>query len=158
MLSTHRFILLYFFKEIISCFIYMFRSKFLAYAFLNHIFCGYIFSIKPRIFNIAIDFFYSDIFSSSFLQLQEKTERSNAFSKMYDILDFSNFLYLTQITQYNFFLLLVTENILVLFHHSFQYSPAENKFIESSKLLSFKIKSINSIQKYPHIELCACIL
>ena len=136
----------------------MFRSKFLAYVLLNHIFCGYIFSIKPRIFNIAIDFFYSDIFSSSFLHLLEKTERSNAFSKMYDILDSSNSLYLTQITQHNFFILLVIENILVLFHHSFQYSLGENKFIESSKLLSFKIKSINSIQKYPHIELCACIL
>ena len=136
----------------------MFRSKFLAYVLLNHIFCGYIFSIKPRIFNIAIDFFYSDIFSSSFLHLLEKTERSNAFSKMYDILDSSNSLFLTQITQYNFFILLVIENILVLFHHSFQYSFGENKFIESSKLLSFKIKSINSIQKYPHIELCACIL
>ena len=37
-LFIHRFILLYFFKEIISCFIYIFQFKFLAYVFFNHIF------------------------------------------------------------------------------------------------------------------------
>ena len=46
-------------------------------------------------------------------------ENTNVFSKMYDILGFSKFLYLPQITQYNLFILtfLVMENILVLFYH-----------------------------------------
>ena len=46
------------------------------------------------------------------------------FSKMDDILGFSNFLHLPQITQYNFFILtfLVTENLLVLFYRSFYIS------------------------------------
>ena len=45
----------------------------------------------------------------------------NVFSKRYDILGFSDFLYSSQITQYNFFILifLVIENILVLIYHSF---------------------------------------
>ena len=45
-------------------------------------------------------------------------ERTNAFSIMYDILGFSHFLYLPQIRQNNFFIFLVIENVLVLFHHS----------------------------------------
>ena len=45
-------------------------------------------------------------------------ERINIFSKMYDILGFSNFLYLPQIIEYNFFIFLVIEYILVLFYHS----------------------------------------
>ena len=41
----------------------------------------------------------------------------------------------------------------------FIYSLAENKFIYFNKLLPFNMKSINPIQKYPHIiESCACIL
>ena len=36
---------------------------------------------------------------------------------MYDILGFLNFQYLPQITQYNFFIFLVIENVLVLFYH-----------------------------------------
>ena len=32
-LSTHQFILLYFFKEIVSCFMYIFKSKLLTYIF-----------------------------------------------------------------------------------------------------------------------------
>ena len=41
------------------------------------------------------------------------------FSKRYDILDFSNILYLPPITQYNFCNFLVIENGLVLFYHSY---------------------------------------
>ena len=37
---------------------------------------------------------------------------------MYDILGFLNFLYLLEITQYNFLIFLVIENILVLFYSS----------------------------------------
>ena len=69
------------------------------------------------IFNISIDSFSLNIFLSSFLQLLQIMERTNVFSKRYDILGFSNFI--LQITQYNFFIFLVIENILVLFHHSF---------------------------------------
>ena len=41
--------------------------------------------------------------------------------KMYSILEFSNFLYLPQIMQYNFLIVtfLVIENILVLFYQAF---------------------------------------
>ena len=48
-------------------------------------------------------------------------EITNVFSKMHHLLGFFNLLYLPQIMQYNFFILtfLVTENILVLFYHSF---------------------------------------
>ena len=49
----------------------------------------------------------------------KKIERTNVFSKKYDILEFSNFLYLPQITQYIFFTFLVIKNILVLFYHCF---------------------------------------
>ena len=62
----------------------------------------YIVSIKPRIINISIDPSSLDTISSSFLHLLQITERT-VFSKMYDILGFSNFLYLPQITQYKFF-------------------------------------------------------
>ena len=76
--------------------------------------------IKPRIFNISTDFFSLIFFSSSFLHLVQIIERASVFSMMCDILGFSSFLYLPQITQYNVFLLtfLVIENILVLFYHS----------------------------------------
>ena len=75
--------------------------------------------IKPRIFDISIDSSSLNFFSSSFLHLLGITERTNVFSKMYDILGFSNFLYLPQITKYNFFIFLIIKNILVLFCHSF---------------------------------------
>ena len=73
--------------------------------------------MKPRIFNISIDSSSLNIFSSSLLHLLQTTERT-IFLKMYYILAISNFLYLPEITQYNFFIFLVTENILVLFYHS----------------------------------------
>ena len=60
----------------------------------------------------------SYLFFPSFLHLLHIIERTNVFSKRYDILGFSNSLYLPQITQYNFFILIVFENILVLFYHS----------------------------------------
>ena len=76
------------------------------------------FSIKPRIFNISIDSSFLNVFSHSFLQLQQIIERTKVVSKMYDILGFSNFLYLPQVTQHIFFIVLVIENILVFFYHS----------------------------------------
>ena len=69
------------------------------------------------IFNISIDCSTLNIFSSLFFQIQQITERANVFSKRYNILDFSSFLYLPQITQDNFFTLVI-KNVLVLFHHS----------------------------------------
>ena len=59
--------------------------------------------MKPTIFNISIDSSSFNIFSSPFLHLLQIIERTNVFSKKYDVLGFSNFLYLPQITQYNFF-------------------------------------------------------
>ena len=58
------------------------------------------------------------ILLSSFLHLLQIIEIASVFSKRYDFLGFSNFLYLPQITQYNFFIFLVIENILVLFYRS----------------------------------------
>ena len=72
------------------------------------------------IFNISIDSSSLNIFSSSFLQLLQIIERTSVFSKRYDILGFSNFLYLPQIAQYNFTLFLIIENILALFYHFFR--------------------------------------
>ena len=64
------------------------------------------------IFNISIDSSSLNIFSSLFLyHLLGVIEGTN-------VLDFSNFQYLLQIVQYNFFIFLFIENILVLFYHS----------------------------------------
>ena len=77
---------------------------------------NYIFSIKPKIFNILIDYFPLNSFSLLFLHLLQITERTKKFFYKYDILDFLNFLHLLRITQDNFFIFLVIENILVLFY------------------------------------------
>ena len=76
-------------------------------------------SIKPRTFNISIHSSSLNNFSSSLLHLLQITERTNVFSNRYDILGFLNLLYLPQITQNNFFIVLVIGNILVLFYRSF---------------------------------------
>ena len=47
---------------------------------------------------MLIDSSSLNIFSSSFLHLLQVIESTNVFYKMYDVLDFSNFLYLPQIT------------------------------------------------------------
>ena len=66
---------------------------------------------------------------------------------MYDILNFSNSL-LTQITQYNFFILtfLVIKKKIYIIFLFFLYSLGEKKFVYSNKLLTFGMKSINTIQ------------
>ena len=80
------------------------------------------------------------------------------FLKMYDILGFSNFLYLPQIAQHNFFILFI-QNIFVLFYHPIHICYEKSNFYNLNKLLPFNIKSINPIQKYGHIiESYACIL
>ena len=63
--------------------------------FLNN----YIFSIEPIIFNISFDSSSLSYFSFSFLLLLQIIERTNVFSTGYGILDFPNFLYLSQIRQ-----------------------------------------------------------
>ena len=70
---------------------------------------------------------------------------------MHDILDFSNIVYLPEVAQYNFFILtfLMNENIIIL--SFFSYLLGDNKFLQSSNFLLFSIKSINPIQKHPHI-------
>ena len=57
--------------------------------------------MKPRIFNISIDYSSFNIFSSSFLDLLQIINNDNVFSKIYDISRFFSFLYLPQILQYN---------------------------------------------------------
>ena len=59
--------------------------------------------------------------------------------------------------QYNLFIFLVIENILVLFYHSSHNHQEKINLYNQANF--FNIKSMNSIQKYPHlIEWCACIL
>ena len=84
-----------FFHDTISSFIYFFRSKFLTYIFVCHNFwyCSIIL-IKTKIFNILIDSFSLNICSSLLPHLLQKIERTNVFSRMYDILGFLLFLYL----------------------------------------------------------------
>ena len=67
--------------------------------------------------NISIESSSLNIFLYSFLHLLQIIEKTNVFSKKYDILGFPNFLYLPQIMQYFFLIFLVIENILVLFYH-----------------------------------------
>ena len=78
---------------------------------------------------------------------------------MYDTLGFSNFLYLPQIMQYSFLNLtfLVIENIFVLFYCS---SHVRLEKMDLYDLTNFHLlKSINPIQKYPHItKSYGCIL
>ena len=54
-----------------------------------------------------------------FLQKNSFSNELTAFSKRHDVLDFSDFLYLPQITQYNCFIFFIIENILILFYHFF---------------------------------------
>ena len=70
--------------------------------------------MKTRIFNISIGSSSLNNFASSFLHLLQVIETTNVLSKRYDILGFSDFLYLIQITQNNFFIFLVIENIIIV--------------------------------------------
>ena len=70
------------FKEIISCLMHIFQSKFLTQIFKNN----YIFLNKSWIFYISTD--SSSLNISSFLDLLQIIERTNIFAKMYDILGF----------------------------------------------------------------------
>ena len=51
------------------------------------------FSTKSRISNISINSSSFNLFSSSFYRLLQIAEKTNAFSKLHDILDFSKFVY-----------------------------------------------------------------
>ena len=65
-----------FFKEIISCFIYIFQF----YSFSSHVFKVIIyFQLNQEFFYISIYSSSLNIFSSSFLHLLPKTERTNLF-------------------------------------------------------------------------------
>ena len=75
-------------------------------------------SIRPRVFNISTDSSSLNIFLIFNFNLLQVKERTSVFSKMFDILGYSDFLYLPQIMQYSFFIFLVTENIFVFFYHS----------------------------------------
>ena len=130
-LFIHQIALLYFFKEIISCFICIFNLNswlmfsfdicWSNYLFLNSwlLFSLDIFSIKPRIFNISTDSTSLNVYSSSFLRLLLIIERT-VFPKIF-ILGFLNFLYSppnNAIEVFHFGILFI-ENILLLFYHSF---------------------------------------
>ena len=66
--------------------------------FLPYFKSSYIFTFKSRISNISIDFSSLSNFSSLFLHWLQIIGRTNVFSKRYDDLGFSNFLYLMQTT------------------------------------------------------------
>ena len=51
------------------------------------------FSTKSRISNISINSCSFNLFSSSFYRLLQIAEKTNAFPKLHDILDFSKFVY-----------------------------------------------------------------
>ena len=65
--------------------------------------------MKSKTFNISIDSPSLNILS--FLYLLQIIERTYVFCKKYGNAGFSNLLYLLQITQYNFFIFLIVENI-----------------------------------------------
>ena len=80
-------------------------------------------------------------------------------------------LFLKCIIFLNLFYIFTTKNTIDFFHFNFflkifsiilslfSYSIRENKLACSNKLLPYNIKSINSIQKFPHmIESYACTL
>ena len=94
--------------------------NFLTHALFNHILKIIIYfqlnqeSIISQL--ILWLFFLRNCFPSSVLHLLQIIERTNAFSNRYDIVDFSNFLYLRQITQYSVFIfLVVVDNLLKIF-------------------------------------------
>ena len=75
------------------------------------------------------------------------------FCKKYDILGFINVLYTTNNTtdlyHLNLFKIYYKYSNIIL--SLFQYLLRENKFVYSNQLLPFKMKSINPVQKYPHV-------
>ena len=89
---TNQLALFYFSNKIISCFIYIFQSKFLTYVFISHIFKASIYfqlnNLKPRTFNISNSFSSLNNFSCSGLHLLQTIEKTNVFSKRYDVLGF----------------------------------------------------------------------
>ena len=116
--------------------------------------------IKPRTFDISIDSSSLNNFLSSFLHLLQIIERTNVFSKRYDILGFFKFYIPTGSNAIYFFHLFQNvENILLLLYHSFHnHQEKINLYI----LINFyHLSKINKpyTQKYLHIiESYACIL
>ena len=71
-----------------------------------HVFFSYIFILtlsyinnQIKNFNIVTDYYSFNIFLSLLLYLQQTTEKTNAFFKIYDILGFLKLIYLPQIIQ-----------------------------------------------------------
>ena len=60
---------------------------------------NYVLLIKQKIFYISIGFSSLNIFSYSVSESLQIIERANVFLKIYDISEFLNFIYLSQITQ-----------------------------------------------------------
>ena len=83
---------LFYFSNKIICFIYIFQSKFLTYVFISHIFKASIYfqlnNLKPRTFNISNSSSSLNNFSSSALHLLQTIEKTNVFSRRYDVLGF----------------------------------------------------------------------
>ena len=64
--------------------------------------------MKPRIFNISMDFCSLNIFSSSLLHLLQVIERTNVFAKRYDVFIFIYlFIYLFLIFLFSLYLQLI---------------------------------------------------
>ena len=118
--------LLYLFIEIISFFINIFQSK-----FLKHIFKVIIYFQLNQEYLIEYSINSSSLNIFSFSHLPQIKHRTNVFSNIYNILGFSNFLYLSEITWYNFFIVLVTENVLVIFYH-FSHNHCEKTKMEQT--------------------------
>ena len=130
-------------------------------------------TITSKIFDIPIFSPCLNILTLVLPTLKQIIERANVLLKMYDILGFFSFLYLLHLMQeilliYIFnksitifytcnqsicflsFSYLIIGNIQILFHQFFKLI-GENELSKSVRLSLFNIKSINPIQKYPHI-------
>ena len=112
--AFHSSVMVYFFDEIISCFIYIFRSKFLIHFKVTIFICySYILLTKPKIFNFLIDSSSLIIYLFIFIFTAALTTNNgkNCFIEIYDILWLLNFLYLSHLMQKIFLIMTFLKSI-----------------------------------------------
>ena len=107
MVITHQLILFYFFNKVISCFIYIFKSKFLPYVFFNHIFKVIMYFLLNQEVLIWQLILFLKIFFHLYFRMQ-LIERTNVFLQK---CIFYNFQYLPETMENIFFHLNLKEKI-----------------------------------------------
>ena len=93
---TYYYISIYFFDEIIFCFIYFFQSKFLIYSFFRHGNIFWYFSIlliRASIFNISADSL--NIFSSLLPHLLQNLKRTREVTNIWYFRIYKFFIFFT---------------------------------------------------------------